>query len=198
MFVRGWRKGDEEGEWMRSNMQKPWGTLADYHDAISGRLAIGVGAPSESVSLDNVTSPLLWSVVRAFLFSFVYLYLVTQQNLRKISGEKSKSRMKETFLRSTPPLPLSPSFRAISSAKCPTKIGICREYWIPEVRSGLSGKLLKVLRVLLISFFLSGKHFFSCSPISLPKLLPRDAVLSMSIPYIFCRKMFQMAYSPRY
>lgn len=50
----------------------------------------------------------------------------------------------------------STSSRETSSAKCPTKIGICREYRIPEVRCGLSGEVLKVLRVLLISFLFSG------------------------------------------
>lgn len=54
-------------------------------------------------------------------------------------GEKSKSL---AILLSTP---AASSSRETSSTKCPTKIGICREYRIPEVRSGLSEELLKVL-----------------------------------------------------
>lgn len=113
---------------------------------------------------------------------FIYLDLLieSQKNFRrkiKISNIQRKCSFLPIHLVSSQLHP-----------KCPTKIGICREHRIPEVGCGLSGKLFKVLRVLLISFLLSSKRFSSHFS---PKLLLRDAILSTSIAY-----MSRIAYFP--
>lgn len=118
-------------------------------------VSIGTGAPrkksrcascSAAVShFDPLRSPFLHPTHFVSLFS-------PRHNIRSAENFRKKNRNPVRGDASF----LSPSSRETSSAKCPTKIGICRECRIPEVRSGLSEELLKVPRVLLISFLLSG------------------------------------------
>jgi len=97
-----------------------------------------------------------------FLFEF---YLVSpfssriavrrsRENFRRKNRNLSPNdtrQEREGGVREASPLPSSCE---TSSAKCPTKIGIPREYRIPEVRAGLSEEP-EVLRVFVISFLFS-------------------------------------------
>lgn len=134
-------------------MQKPRGTSVATVTQFPGA-SIGVGAPSERAGApDIVASPPFRppscfdpSLSRFFFFPFFSpyfsFYAAGLKPKVEPTGEKSKSLARGSFL----PIHAAPSSsRETSSAKCPTKIGICREYRIPEVRSGLRVELLKVL-----------------------------------------------------
>lgn len=128
-----------------------------YHDAISGRLyrswrtqendrclLVRVARRSPStrfVFLLFATHPiLLLSLLLSFSFFSLFIFYTARLDPQESFGGKSKSRAQGDAS-----FPSSSSLcRGTSSAKCPTKIGICRECRIPEVRSGLSERLLKV------------------------------------------------------
>lgn len=145
MSVRGWRHRGERG-WTRSNMQKPWGTLVATVTQFPGA-SIEVGAPSERAGApDTVASPPRTSTRRVLATFFFHPFrFVSPFNAAGLKPKGTHGRKIEISCAPGVFFPPTPSSRETSSAKCPTKIGICREYRIPEVRSGLSGELLKVL-----------------------------------------------------
>lgn len=106
--------------------------------------SIGAGAPSERAGAPDTVGfllprPLYYDSSRSrfspssfSLYFFLYTAGLKPKGTRR---EKNRNLLHAgIFFLAAPP-----SSRETSSAKCPTKIGICREYRIPEVRSGLSG-----------------------------------------------------------
>jgi len=139
MSIREWRYRGERG-WTRSNMQKAWETLVATVTQFPGA-SIGVGAPSEREPVPPIPSlPLVLRGVLAFFLFALFFFLRGGIKTKGNSREKNRNLLHAgVFFLATP------TSRETSSAKCPKKIGICCEYRIPEVRSGLSEELLKVL-----------------------------------------------------
>lgn len=195
MSVRGWRNGiagREDGralicrnhEERRSlpwrNFRTPLSELA--HPAKESRCPRYRRLPAlHPLILRPVTFSLFFFSFFSPYFSF---YAAGLKPKVEPTGEKSKSLARGSFL----PIHAAPSSRETSSAKCPTKIGICREYRIPEVRSGLRVELLKVLPrpSNFVSPYRSAFPRIFPPAASLPKLPLRD-VPSTGISNSFAR-----------
>lgn len=105
---------NHEERWQTTMTQFPDSSLSELAHPARARVSI-------------MSPPRCYNPLRARSYFSLFIYILLRNRISEKFQEKNQNLgWKE--LSSTPPFPLSPSFRATSSAKCPTKIGICREY----------------------------------------------------------------------